>query len=162
MTTTGNTAHSPATPATDGPGSVTRDLRLLSVLESGLPTQLGTPDEPAAYTVPAVFSRQVSHDERARIEAPATAQALAAQIGAPADGPTLRLVVSDRRLLIENTTLAQLHDGLAAALAAMLRDLGRDLRAQTSERAVEAEALAVGERRRAAATHTVAESIRFV
>ena len=148
-----------ASPPT-GPAAAS-DLHLLSVLATGLPLQLGTPDEPAAYTVPAVFSRQVSQSERARIEDPATARGLCAQIGAPTDGPALRLVVADRRLLIENTTLAQLRDGLAAALAAMLRDLAGDLRTRASERAVAAEALAVDERQRAAATHAAVESIRF-
>ncbi|MBN9167080.1 MAG: hypothetical protein J0I07_39475 [Myxococcales bacterium] len=49
-------------------------LRLVSILVSGLPVELGTPDEPATYTVPAVFSRQVTAAERARLEDPDTAR----------------------------------------------------------------------------------------
>ncbi|GCE77664.1 hypothetical protein [Cellulomonas biazotea] len=143
------------------PDATSDDLHLLSILESGLPGQIGTPDEPATYTVPAVFSRQVTRDERARIEDPETARRLAEQSGAPTTGPALRLVVSDRRLLIENTSLDRLRDGLAAALAAMLRDLGGDLRAARDERAVAAEAREVEERRRSDATHAAVSTIRF-
>lgn len=141
------------------PDASTGDLHLLSILESGLPAELGTADEPATYTVPVVFSRQVSRDERARIEDPATARRLAEQIGAT--GPPLRLAVSDRRLLVENTNLDQLRDGLAAALAAMLRDLGGELRAASDERAVAADARVVEERRRSDATHAAVSTIRF-
>lgn len=137
------------------------ELRLLGVLESGLPAQLGTVDEPERYTVPVVFSRQVTRAERERIEDPETARRLAVQAGAAQPGPDLRLVVSDRRLLIESTNLYQLRDGLAEALAEMLRDLGRDERAARSERAVEAESRAVEEEYRVSAVHAVVESIRF-
>ena len=105
------------TPGTDSP-STSGPLRLVSILVSGLPAELGTADEPPRYTVPAVFSRQVTAEERARIEAPATASALSAH-----GDRDLALEVSDRRLLIKNTTLAQLAGGLAAALGAALRDI---------------------------------------
>lgn len=139
-----------------GPGS--DDLRLVSVLESGLPPQLGTPYEPPTYTVAVVFSRQVTRDERARIEAPETARRLVAESGAD---PALRLAVSDRRLLVEHTTLDQLRDGLATALAGMLREVGADLRAERTARAADAEVRSVEERRRASAVHDAVTSIRF-
>ncbi len=64
-----------------------RALRLLSVLASGLPSDLGTATGPDRYTVPVVFSRQVSAKERARIEDPATARSVEEAAGA---GPGLR------------------------------------------------------------------------
>lgn len=67
----------PQTTAPDGaPASTPLDpaaLRLVSVLVSGLPTALGTVDEPVRYTVPAVFSRQVTPRERALVAAAAAA-----------------------------------------------------------------------------------------
>jgi len=137
------------------------DLHLLSVLESGLPVQLGTVDEPATYTVPVVFSRQVTPGERARIEDPETARRLTVDTGARQKGSALRLVVSDRRLLVENTTLDQLRDGLAAALGTMLQEMGHDLRSESSDRAAVAQARAVEEERRAAGVHAAVAEIHF-
>lgn len=87
-------------------------LRLTSVLLSALPLELGTSAAPDRYTVPVVFSRQVTPQERERIEDPQLARRLGEPLGAE-----LELVVSDRRLLVKNTSLAELRDGLAAALA---------------------------------------------
>ncbi|MBU4335885.1 MAG: hypothetical protein KJ548_04880 [Actinobacteria bacterium] len=120
-------------------------LRLVSVLASGLPADLGTGTEPAAYTVPAVFSRQVTQEERLRIEDPAVARRLAERTGAD---PALALVVEDRRLLIQNTTLSRLEDGLATAIGDMLAELDRDLLAAQDRRAAEAGALAATEQTR--------------
>lgn len=133
-------------------------LRLVSVLEPGLPVELGTPTQPASYTVPLVFSRRVSAHERQHIEDPRTAARIAEECGA---GPGLRLVVSDRRLLVEGTTLEQLRDGLARALNDMLQELGRELRRVGDERAAAVELHAQDERRRAAAVHAAVSAIRF-
>lgn len=100
----------------------TEPLRLTSVLVQGLPVELGTSHAPARYTVPAVFSRQVGVAERARLESAGTARRLSEHAGAP-----IELVVADRRLLIKDTTLDELRDGLAAQIAAVLRDLAADL-----------------------------------
>ena len=137
-------------------GGEQEPLRLVSILVSGLPVELGTPDEPARYTVPAIFSRQVTAAERARIEDPGTARRLS-----PPGEPALALTVSDRRLLIQNTTLAQLRDGLAAALAAMLRDMDRDLQAQRAAESAQAEASDADERARVAAVAAAAAAVRF-
>ncbi len=142
-------------PRPDDP-SVGDPLRLVSILVSGLPAELGTADEPARYTVPAVFSRQVTAGERARIEDAATAHALSAH----AD-PDLALEVSDRRLLIKNTTLAQLEGGLAAALAAVLRDIDRDLDAERDQMVADAEVRDADERDRESAVAAAAAAIRF-
>ncbi len=148
-------AGSGPTPGPDSP-STSDPLRLVSILVSGLPAELGTADEPLRYTVPAVFSRQVTAEERARIEDPATAFALSAH----AD-PDLALEVSDRRLLIKNTTLAQLAGGLAAALGAVLRDIDRDLGAERDQMVADAEVRDAGERDREASIAALALTIRF-
>ena len=88
------------TPGTDSP-STSGPLRLVSILVSGLPAELGTADEPPRYTVPAVFSRQVTAEERARIEAPATASALSAH--------------GDRDLALQALVLDPLVGGLEIA-----------------------------------------------
>lgn len=131
-------------------------LRLVSVLVSGLPTALGTVDEPVRYTVPAVFSRQVTPRERALIEDPATAHRLSEQAG-----HELTLTVSDRRLLIEGTTLAELQGGLAAALAATLREIDRELGAERAQLSAAADARDSEERDRAAAVAAAAAAVRF-
>ncbi|HEY0117930.1 MAG TPA: hypothetical protein VGC04_04035 [Cellulomonas sp.] len=140
-------AEASLTPAPD-------QLRLVSILVSGLPLELGTPEEPARYTVPAVFSRQVTALERTRIEDPATALALHA-------GPDLALEVSDRRLLIKNTTLAELEGGLAAALAATLRDIDRELGVEEARLSAVAEVRVADERDREAAIAAAVAAIHF-
>jgi hypothetical protein len=101
------------------------------VLASGLPAEVGTPDEPLLYTVPAVFSRRVTQKERSRIEDPTTAEQLEVGTGA---GPGLELEVSDRRLLIGNTNLGQLKGGLAAAIGEMLIRIDEELHTEQDER----------------------------
>jgi hypothetical protein len=150
-----------STPARPDPAETSHDLHLVSVLESGLPPELGTPNQPATYTVPLVFSRQVSPDERARIEAPAALRHLTAQTAAVRPGSDLRLVVSDRRLLVEGTTLEELRDGLAGALTSMLHEIGQELRSATADREAAVEQLAAQEARRAAGVHAQVASIRF-
>ncbi len=149
---------SPAAPSPRTSPDDPRALRVVSVLVSGLPTDLGTPTEPALYTVPAVFSRQVTPQERARIEDPATARLLAEETGA---GPGLELAVSDRRLLIVNTTLGQLKDGLAAAIGTMLTRLGQDLLTEQDRRNEAAKVAQTGERERLEAVAQSAAEIRF-
>lgn len=133
-------------------------LRLVSVLATGLPAELGTPHEPAHYTVPAVFSRRVTQEERARIEDPATASALAEATGLD---HRLQLTVSDRRLLIKGTNLAELTDGLATAIGAMLARLDQDLHSEHDERAAAGEVLHTAERQRFEAVSQAAAKIRF-
>jgi len=162
MSTTLKTAadHSgpPIEPTFDDARADPRALRLVSVLASGLPAELGTPAGPALYTVPAVFSRQVTAAERARIEDPETAHRLAEATGA---GPGLVLAVDDRRLLIHNTSLRQLKDGLAAAIGRMLQELGRDLFAEQDRVAAATELRQAGERDRSEAVAREAAEISF-
>ncbi|WP_309135237.1 hypothetical protein [Cellulomonas sp.] len=135
-----------------------RALRLVSVLAAGLPADLGTEREPARYTVPAVFSRQVTPAERARIEDPGTAHRLAERAHVP-DG--LHLAVSDRRLLVGGTNLAEMKAGLATELSAMLRTLGDELLGEQDRRAALADERRAGERDRVAAVAAAAAEVRF-
>lgn len=158
MSTSANHASDPAVAVTVSRTDDPRALRLLSVLASALPLELGTPAEPARYTVPAVFSRQVSVAERAWIEDPATARLLEERTGA---GPGLALAVSDRRLLIMNTTLAELKGGLAAAIGEMLTRLGQELLTEMDRRTAAAEILVSDEQDRVDAVTRAAAEITF-
>jgi len=143
-----------APPASTEPAA----LALVSVLASGLPPELGTPEEPGLYTIPAVFSRRVTPQERSRIEDPTTAARLMGDTGA---GPGLELTVSDRRLLISNTNLAQLQAGLATAIGQMLNSLGKELHTARAERASASEIRLADERQRSDAVARMAAEIRF-
>ncbi len=131
-------------------------LHLRSVLVSGLPVELGTDAAPATYTVPAVFSRQVTVGEREAIEHPDTTQRLA-ELGYP----DVTLTVSDRRLLIDHTNLTQLKDGLAAAVAAVLRDIDRVLAEQQEHRDHDALASRTSEAERVARGQQAADEVTF-
>ena len=145
--------------AADTPAPDPNVLRLTSVLASGLPLELGTPDEPARYTVPAVFSRQVNATERVRIEDPAAAAALVERCGLD---HSLQLTVSDRRLLIGNTNLAELTGGLASAVAALLREIDAVLDAEQDARTAQATARRLVDTERAATLEAAAAQVHFV
>ncbi|WP_147794188.1 hypothetical protein [Cellulomonas sp. Y8] len=110
-------------------------LRLASILTSALPALLGTSQAPTQYTVPAVFSRQVSVPEKTAIEGPETVRRLTER-----GYPQVTLQVSDRRLLIGRTSLEQLEDGLAHEIALTLTDIGRAVARERDERAAAATA----------------------
>ncbi len=101
-------------------------------------------------------SRRVTAQEKARIEDPATALALAEHAG-----PDLSLAVEDRRLLIKNTTLAQLRGGLAAALAAALRQIDQGIDAEQAQASAAADVREAGERDREAVVAAAVAEIRF-
>lgn len=131
-------------------------LHLRSVLVSGLPVELGTDAAPDTYTVPAVFSRQVTVGEREAIEHPDTTQRLA-ELGYP----EVTLTVSDRRLLINHTSLTQLKDGLAAAVAAVLRDIDQVLAEQQEHRDHDAFVSRTSEAERVARVQQAADEVTF-
>jgi len=162
MSTTLKTyAQDSPVPSPSEPGRArgdSRALRLVSILASGLPIELGTPEEPALYTVPVVFSRQVTAAEREAIEDPETARRL---IEATGIEPGLTLTVDDRRLLIHNTSLRLLKDGLASAIGRMLQQLGADLMAEQDRATASAEAVVSHERTRAALVAREAAEISF-
>lgn len=142
-------------PSPETSGRTAGPLRLTTILTSGLPMTLGTPDEPARYTVPVVFSRQVTSREGARIEDPGTAAALEHA------GPQVRLAVSDRRLLIRDTTLAELRAGLAAELGALLRVIAGEVEAETRRLADEASSRRADEAARGAFVADAVAGISF-
>jgi len=89
------------------------------VLADALPATLLTPDAPERYTVSAVFTRRPTHPEVDAILAPETRDVLTR-----AGYRTVGVTVSDRRLEISNTNLAELGSGLAGVIAQRLYDIG--------------------------------------
>lgn len=141
-------------PGRDTP--VTGGLFLRGVLDSALPHELGTDDEPERYTVAAVFSRQVAPEERALIEGPEARSALAAS-GYPGVG----LKVADRRLEISGTNLATLAGGLASRVAALLRDVERQVVTARERRDDERVRWSEAEAERAARVKAEADRVSF-
>lgn len=137
----------------DGGG---QQLRLTSVLSGGLPATLGNPGAPTLYTVPAVFSRQVSAAERLAIQAPEAVRRLA-----DAGYPRVTLDVADRRLLIGSTNLGELRDGLAHELAELLRDIDRTLAEQRDQRDAAELVARSAEADRASDVQDLVDEIRF-
>lgn len=142
-------APGPDSPATGG-------LFLRGILDSALPHELGTDDEPQRYTVAAVFSRQVAPEERALIEGPDARSTLAAG-GYPGVG----LKVADRRLEISGTNLATLAGGLASQVAALLRDVERQVATARERRDDERVRWSEAEVVRAARVKAEADRVRF-
>jgi hypothetical protein len=151
-------SSSPTPNGSSRAGGDSRALRLVSILASGLPIELGTPEEPALYTVPVVFSRQVAAAEREVIEDPETARRL---IQATGTEPGLTFTVEDRRLLIHNTSLRLLKDGLASAIGRMLQRIGTDILAEQDRVAASAEARLSHERKRVDLVAREAAEISF-
>lgn len=131
-------------------------LSLRGVLDTALPSELGTEHAPELYTVAAVFNRRVLPQEQALIEAPSVRRSLADR-----GYPDIQLTVADRRLLIANTNLAMLESGLAGEIAAVLRGVNEEITAERTRQAAEAHEWRAGEARRAAAVKVEAERVRF-
>lgn len=89
---------------------------LREVLISELPSTVGTPSAPLCYEVGIVLSRRISREEKIIIESPRSHQ-----VAAQAGFPDCRLTVVDRRLLIANTSLEELANGLARVAATIVR-----------------------------------------
>ncbi|MBO0608338.1 hypothetical protein [Myceligenerans salitolerans] len=147
----------PIPPAAVAPARATKGgLFLRGVLDSALPHQLGTDDEPERYTVAAVFSRRVSPEERALIEGPSTLAVLAER-----GYPEVGLKVADRRLEITRTNLTMLAGGLATEIAAVLRDVEQQVVAARARRAEEVLRWSTAESARAARVKAEADRVRF-
>lgn len=131
-------------------------LFLRGVLDSALPHELGTDAEPERYVVSAVFSRQVSAEERALIEDPGV-PAMLAERGYPGVG----LKVVDRRLEITETNLAMLASGLATEIARLLREIEQQVLAERERRDDERLRWSKAEAARAARVKAEAERVRF-
>lgn len=131
-------------------------LFLREVLDSALPHELGTDDEPELYTVAAVFSRQVLPEERSLIEGPGAVATLTER-GYPGVG----LKVVDRRLEISQTNLAMLAGGLAAQVAALLSDVEQQVITARERRDDERVRWSEAEAARAARVKAEADRVRF-
>ncbi len=143
------------TPSSSGaPQDVVLSLR--GVLDTALPPELGTEHAPDRHTVAAVFSRRVDPQEQALIEQHSVRLRLADR-----GYPGVELTVADRRLLIANTKLAMLEDGLAGGIAAVLRDINEQITAERTRKVAEADEWRASEMRRAAAVKVEAEHVRF-
>lgn len=136
--------------------AVTSDLRLTRVHVATLPRELGTDHEPATYTVEAQFSRRP-----APAEVDAVLHVGARRFLAARGFPHAVLGVTDRRLVIQHTSLAELHDGLAAAIAELLVAISTDVRQRVNERPVVDPDAAEAEQRRVDDVETAAAEVRF-
>lgn len=131
-------------------------LGLASVLVASLPAALMTEAAPDRYTVEAVFTRRPEKEEVAEILGTRTREVLAG-----AGYPTVELAVADRRLVIANTNLEELRDGLAAVIADRLAAISREIHERQDAAAIRFEEAAMREHTRAAAVTALAESITF-
>jgi hypothetical protein len=153
----GYESMSPDASDVEAPAAVAKGgLYLRGVLDSALPHELGTDAEPERYTIVAVFSRRVLPEERALIEGPDALAALAER-GYPGVG----LKVADRRLEIAQTNLAMLTAGLAAEIAALLRDVEQRVVAARERRDDERLRWSEAEAARAARVKAEADRVRF-
>lgn len=89
------------------------------ILINELPSTLGTVEAPEFYTVAAVFTRRPLPQELDLLRDPSVGERLAA-----AGYPRVTLSTSDRRLLIANTNLHELKDGLASTIGTILDEIG--------------------------------------
>ena len=137
-------------------GAHSATLGLASVLVASLPAALMTEAAPDRYTVEAVFTRRPEKEEVAEIVGTRTRDVLVS-----AGYPTVALAVADRRLVIADTNLEELRDGLAAVIADRLAAISTQIHARQDAAAILFEEAAMREHTRAAAVTALAESIAF-
>lgn len=75
--------------------------------------------------------------------------------------PAVELTVSDRRLVIANTSLAELRDGLSQVLAERLAEISAGVRSRHDAAAVRVQHATETEHDRLAAVTAFTESVRF-
>ncbi|MGN6273029.1 MAG: hypothetical protein ACTHMQ_08040 [Protaetiibacter sp.] len=131
-------------------------LGLGSVLVGSLPTALLTSDAPERYSVEAVFTRKPEREEIDAILSNDT-RAYLSQCGYS----TVELSVSDRRLVIANTNLEELRDGLAGVLGQRLSQISIDVQARRVVAAARIQKVTELERQRAASVVALAGSVSF-
>lgn len=138
------------------PARAALELGLSTVLATALPESLGTADAPERYTVSAVFTRKPTAFELQGIGSAETVDALAA-----AGYADVGLTVSDRRLEIGNTSLEQLRDGLARAIALRFAAIGAAARTREGELLEAARESSEHEHERAVVIAELVASVRF-
>lgn len=143
---------------TQSPPPVRADsaLTLSGVLASALPHDLGTARGPSRYTVPAVFSRRPQPREIDLLHGSNISRRLA-----DAGYGNVELRVSDRRLLITNTNLMELKEGLAHLLGLILTEVSAKATDERTERAEELDALGLIEEQRLESIRQAAAEIHF-
>lgn len=142
--------------ASDRDPGVVGPFAIDHILSAELPLTLGTPDAPARYQVAAIFSRRPDPLELEFLHAD-TVQAELADAGYPG----VALAVSDRRLLIVETNLAELEGGLAKLIGRILARIGADVAAQRAVRAGERAHELERESERAASVVAAAARVSF-
>lgn len=98
-------------------------LGLTTILTGSLPLTLLTDAAPARYVVEAAFTRRVEPEETALILGQRAQDFLTAR-----GYSNVQLTVSDRRLVIANTNLEELRDGLSRAIAELLASISEEVR----------------------------------
>lgn len=124
------------------------------ILVDQLPASLGTVEAPERYTVTAVFTRRPLPQELDLLKQPAVDEQLTA-----AGYTHVALSTSDRRLLITNTNLNELKQGLARTIGQILDEIGR--RVSTTRSAQARDAAEVASRAAERASHIVDEASRI-
>ncbi|WP_433673624.1 hypothetical protein [Microbacterium gorillae] len=138
-------------------GVVTATLGLRSVLVGSLPATLMTDHSPSRYSVETVFTRRPEYDEVKGVLGTRTLEVLA-----DAGYPEVRLAVADRRLIISNTTLEELRDGLAHVLADRVAEVSSGVQNVRAAVAARWRTAAVIEESRVTAVTALAESVTFL
>jgi len=138
-------------------GVDTATLGLGSVQVGSLPAALMTDHSPARYSVEAVFTRRPEHNEVKGLLGTRTLEVLA-----EAGYSDVRLAVADRRLIISNTTLEELRDGLASVLADRIAQVSSEIQMERSLVLARRREAAVVEESRVAAVTELAGSVTFV
>lgn len=138
------------------PAGTESALTLSGVLASALPHDLGTARGPSRYTVPAVFSRRPQPREIDLLHGVNTRRRLA-----DAGYSDVELDVSDRRLLITNTNLAELKAGLAHLVGVILAEISSQASQERAQREEELDALGQLEEQRLEALRQAAAEIHF-
>ena len=126
------------------------------ILINELPSTLGTVEAPEFYTVTAVFTRRPLPQELDLLRDPSVGERLAA-----AGYPRVTLSTSDRRLLIANTNLHELKDGLAATIGTILAEIGMSSATTRSAQAKDAAEAATHAAERAHSVLVEASDIDF-
>jgi hypothetical protein len=140
-----------------GPGAIPDQFEPFAVdhiLVDQLPASLGTVEAPERYTVTAIFTRRPLAQELDLLKDPAVDDQLAA-----AGYTHVALSTSDRRLLISNTNLHELKQGLARTIGLILEDIGK--RVSTTRSAQARDAAEVANRAAERASHIVDEASRI-
>ena len=144
----------PAVPA-PAPGSF-EPFAVDHILVNDLPSTLGTLEAPERYTVTAVFTRRPLPQELDLLAASDVDKRLS-----EAGYPTVTLRTADRRLLIDNTNLAELRDGLAHLIGSMLDEIGGRVATTRSAQAKDAAELAARAAERAHHVLSEVEKVDF-